>query len=209
MQRCKIGRNHRACRSVAGGARRIARPVPERPPPRYGTGPSVGKRRQSQHNTAHHHPPPQPRSGLQNVPRSPELSCCDRKSAVLRSPRPIAPVSYLGAVFSMSSRPSPPRTSIARRTAAAPRRAWVTAAGQSWHQGNPVWMRGCAHPVSRGRVSVIPCGRPATGPVGCGSCPSRRPDFRIGLGELVLASPTFSSSFSPSVRADSAVDTLR
>ncbi len=62
-----------------------------------------------------------PRSAAQEnsplSPEVPELSCCDRKSAVLRSPRPIAPVSYLGAYFSMSSRPTSPRTSTARRAA--------------------------------------------------------------------------------------------
>ncbi len=51
------------------------------------------------------------------VPRTPELSCCGRKSAVLRSPRQIAPVSYLGTLFSMTSRlvhPEGVRPSVAQ-----------------------------------------------------------------------------------------------
>ncbi len=129
----KIGRNPDPLRCVPIRARQIAPPHQRGPQPPVGTDCAVGKRRQSQHNTARHHPASDKRSTLRIVPRSPELSCCDRKSAVLRSPRPIAPVSYLWAPFSMSSRPTPPRTSTARRTTSAQGRracsgAWSAAA---------------------------------------------------------------------------------
>ena len=132
----KIGRNPDPLRSVARGARQIAHSHQRGPQPPVATDCAVGKRRQSQHNTARHHPGSELRSTLRNFPRSPELSCCDRKSAVLRSPRPIDPVSYLWALFSMSSRPTPPRTSTARRTTSAPGRraraaAWSFAGANS------------------------------------------------------------------------------
>ncbi len=81
------------------------------------TGHARRKLLQSQYITAPVRTPKRRHAQLAPVPRSPDLSCCDGKIAVLRSPGPIAPVSYLWACFSMSSRPTSPRTLTARRAA--------------------------------------------------------------------------------------------
>lgn len=119
---------------MAEGAGRIARAG--RPPRTwaFSTGAWVGKHRQSQHIAAHDRAFPVPGIPPRIVPRTPDLSCCDRKSAVLRSPRPIAPVSYLGAVFSMSSRLSPPPSPSGTST------AWPSQCG-AWS---------CVHAATRG-----------------------------------------------------------
>lgn len=71
-------------------------------------------------------PTPPPLRALTMVPQSPRMSCCGRKSAVLRSPRPIAPVSHLWAPFSMSSRPLPSRTTNVWHVLRAPSRIRAT-----------------------------------------------------------------------------------